>query len=186
MWKGPYTFNCSVLIKGKWSQYRIRAIILINICLRVQSDCIVHGVVFKMFEDFWCEKWCTSCLSWVTWPKCSILTGQSCVILYMYMMQAMCFCWSGCFFTFFLTNNCQLFITDSPHTFKRRVPPQCLYNKTCKLFNFKIHIDSKQHIANSKMAKHARLWSLMTHHLPTIYCKRYCKESLPLKMKKTH
>ena len=41
-------------------------------------------------------------ISWVTWPECSILIGLSCAVVYNYMMQAMCFCWLGCFVHFLI------------------------------------------------------------------------------------
>ena len=54
--------------------------------------------------------WSTSSVSWVIWPKCNILIGLSYAVVYIYMIQAMCFCWLSCFVPF-RTNTCQLFIT---------------------------------------------------------------------------
>ena len=59
-------------------------------------------------------------VSWVTCPKCNILIGLSCAVVYIYMMQAKCFCWLCCF-VHFLTNSCELFITNSAHVFKKTV-----------------------------------------------------------------
>ena len=64
------------------------------------------------------QKWSTSFVSWVTWPKCSILIGLSCAVVYIYVMQTMCFCWLCCFVRF-LTNTYQLFITNGAHVFKK-------------------------------------------------------------------
>ena len=95
----------------------IRWIDMLSIC--VQNDLMLYAALLKILKIFWSAKWSTAFFSWLTWPQCSILIGLLGSVAYVYIMQAMCFCWACCLVEF-LTNTCKLFVTNDACAFKKK------------------------------------------------------------------
>ena len=119
---------CLSLLLGKYPSCEMITIRYINMfSILVQRDFVIW-CNFVDIESFRDAKWSTSSVSQITWLKCSILIDLFCALDYIYMMQVMCCCWLCCF-VHFLTNTCQLFITNCTH----------LLSKIVYLFDFGIY-----------------------------------------------